>query len=384
MDPMRVYQYSNPGRLIFGPGALAELKKQIDVKDRPLIITDEGVVRAGILKRVTNLLIEAGIRYVQFDRVAADPSIEVFEEAAALYRERGCTSLIALGGGSSIDVAKGVAITGAREGTIKEYALGKPVEGFLPSLCAIPTTAGTGSEATAVAVVFDPETKVKMVLKNSAVVPRVALLDPLLLASVPPKVAADTGADALAHAIESYLSLAGHVITDAIALSAIRMIMGNLPKFVANPQDVNAAGQMHLASCMAGLCFANTGLGLAHALAHPAGVYFHASHGLSCALYLPGVMEFNAPACPEKFVAIAEASGRDVRGLSPEKAAAEAINAVRDLFAKVGLPRTLSEMGVEFRLEPKMVDDAFTSSPAKSNPRKAEPEQIAALFASVK
>lgn len=384
MDPMRVYQYSNPGRLIFGPGSLAELKKEFNVKDKPLIITDEGVARAGILKKVTDLIIEAGIRYELFDRVAADPSIEVFEEAAVFYRQRGCTSLIALGGGSSIDVAKGVAIRATHEGTIKEYASGKPVEGVLPRICAIPTTAGTGSEATAVAVVFDPETKLKMVLKNSAVVPRVALLDPLLLASVPPKVAADTGADALAHAIESYLSPAGHMITDAIALSAIRMIMGNLPKFVANPQDVAAAGQMHLASCMAGLCFANTGLGLAHALAHPAGVYFHASHGLSCALYLPGVMEFNAPVCPEKFVAIAEASGRDVRGLSPEEAAAEAIGAVRDLFAKVGLPRTLSEMGVEFRLEPKMVDDAFTSTPAKSNPRKAEPEQIAALFASVK
>ena len=384
MDPLKVYQYSNPGKLLFGPGALAELKKEINVNERPLIVTDEGVVRAGILKKVTDLLQEAGIRYELFDRVAADPSIGVFEKAAALYKEKGCTSLIGLGGGSSIDVAKGVAIIATNEGTLKEYASGKPVEGVLPWLCAIPTTAGTGSESTAITVVFDPESKVKMALKTPAIVPRLALLDPLLLASVPPKVAAETGADALTHAIESYLAPSGHAITEALALSAVRMIMCNLLKFVANPHDVKAAGQMHLASCMAGLSMTNTGLGLVHALAHPAGAYFHASHGLYCAVYLPVVMEFNAPACPEKFVSLADAAGRDVRGLSPEEGSAEAIGAVRDLFAKLGLPRKLSEIGIRFELQPKMVDDALESRSAKNSPRKVEPEQVAALFNSAK
>jgi lactaldehyde reductase len=133
---------------------------------------------------------------------------------------------------------------------------------------------------------------------------------------------------------------------------------------------------------MASLSFKNTGLALAHGLAHPAGVYFHTSHGLSCALYLPAVMEFNAPACAEKLASIADAAGTDVRGLSAEVAAADSVRAVRALFAKIGLPKTLSEAGIEFKLEPKMVDDVFTSPPAKNNPVPADKDQIAALFAS--
>jgi alcohol dehydrogenase len=382
MDPLRVYQHSNPGRLIFGPGALAELKKEINAKERPLLITDEGVARAGILKRVTDLLVEAGIRYELFDRVQADPPIEVIEEAAALYKERSCTSIIGLGGGSSIDVAKAVAVMGTGEGTLKEYLAGKPVEGTLPLLYAIPTTAGTGSEVTAVAIISDNESKVKMTLKNSMLVPRVAVLDPLLLVSIPSKVAAETGADALTHAIESYLAPGSQVITEALALSAVRMIMNNLPTFVANSRDVAAAGQMLLASCMASLAFANTGLGLTHSLAHPVGAYCHITHGLACALYLPAVMEFNVPACAEKLASIAGAAGTDVCGLSPEKAAAEAVRKVRDLFAKVSLPRTFSETGIDFKLQPKMVDDAFEMVPTKNNPRPADKDQIAALFAS--
>jgi len=383
MDPMRIYQYSNPGRLIFGPGALAELKKEIGVKDRPLLITDEGIVRAGIAKRVTDLLIEAGIRYELFDRVEADPSVQVAEEAVAFYKEKGCTSIIGLGGGSSMDVAKAVALMGTHEGTLREYLAGKPIEGTVPLLVAIPTTAGTGSEVTAVAIIADHESKVKAILRSPILVPQVAVLDPLLLASVPPRVAAETGADALTHAIESYLVPTSHVITDALAISAIKMIFNNLPAFVANSRDV-AAGQMLLASCMASLCFKNTGLALAHGLAHPAGVYFQMSHGLSCALYLPAVMEFNAPACAEKLASIAEAAGTDVRRLSVEMAAAEAVRAVRTLFAKVGIPKTLSEMGVEFKLEPKMVDDVLASPPAKNNPVPAGREQIEALFVSAR
>jgi alcohol dehydrogenase class IV len=196
-------------------------------------------------------------------------------------------------------------------------------------------------------------------------------------------VAAETGADALTHAIEAYLSVNSNVITDALALSAMRMITSHLERFTANPRDVEAAGQMSLGSCLAGLSFANAGLGLVHGLAHSAGSYFHISHGLSCALYLPAVMEFNIPACQDKFVSMADALGVDARGLSSEKAAEQAVGVVRDLFAKIGIPKTFSEMGIEFKLHPKMVDDTCAAPVTKGNPRKAEPEQIAALFLSV-
>ncbi len=384
MDPMRVYQHSNTGRLIFGPGATGELKREFSSKDRLFLITDEGVVRAGILKTVTDVLAEAGVRYELFDRVEEDPPVEVVEESARLYRESGCTSIIGLGGGSSMDVAKAVAAVSAGGGDLRDHMGGTPVTGPLPLLCAIPTTAGTGSEVTSVAVIADRERKVKAVLKGPALVPQIAVLDPLLLASVPPRLAAQTGADALTHAIESYIVPTGQAITDALALSAIRIIMGNLSSFVSDARNVAAAGQMLLASCMAGMAFKNTGLGLVHSLAHPAGAYFHVAHGLACALYLPVVMEFNAPVCAEKLASIADAAGVDIRGLSVERAAAESVRAVRDLLANVGLPRTFSDMGINFEFHPKMADDAFGMPATTNNPRAADRDQLAALFASVR
>ena len=383
MDPLRVYQYWNPGRLTFGPGAVQEIQKEFTSRDKPLIVTDEGVVRAGILDRVADLFAQAGIRYDLFDRVVADPPIEVVEDAALFYRESGCTSVIGLGGGSPIDTAKAIAVRASGEGTLKEYGSGRPIHGSIPPIYAIPTTAGTGSEVSAVAVVSDNESKMKVGIKSPLLVPRVALLDPLLLAKIPSRVAAETGADALTHAIEAYLSLNSHVITDALALSAIRMITSNLEKFVANPRDAEAAGQMLLASCLAGLSFANAGLGLVHGIAHSAGAYFHTRHGLTCALYLPIVMEFNIPACPDKFVSMAEALGVDVRGLSSEEAAKNAVGVVREIFARVDIPKTFSELGIDFKLHPKMVEDIYAAPVTKGNPRKAEPEQIAVLLLSV-
>jgi alcohol dehydrogenase class IV len=222
-----------------------------------------------------------------------------------------------------------------------------------------------------------------MGIKSPLLVPRVALLDPRLLATIPSRVAAETGADALTHAIEAYLSINSNAITDGQALSALRMITNHLERFAANPLDLEAAGQMLLASCLAGLSFANAGLGLVHGLAHSLGSYFHISHGLSCALYLPAVMEFNVSACPDKFVFLAEALGVDARGLSSEKAAERAVGVVREIFARISIPRTFSEMGIEFKLHPKMVDDTYTAPVTKGNPREAQPDQIAALFLSV-
>ena len=383
MDWGRVYQVWNPGRLVFGPGALAEITKEFTPRDRPLIVTDQGISRAGILDQVTSLFEKAGTRYELFDQVEADPPIEVVERAAALYRERGCSSLVGLGGGSSIDTAKAVAVRAGDDGTLKEYASGRPIQGPLPRIYAIPTTAGTGSEVSSVAVVSDLQGGVKLGIKSPLLVPQVALLDPLLLATVPSGVASETGADALSHAIESFLSVNSNAITEAQALSAMRMITSNLERFSADPRELEAAGQMLLGSCLAGLSFANAGLGLVHGLAHSVGAYFHIPHGLSCALYLAPVMEFNAPACADKFVSMAEALGVDVRGLSPEEAAAGAVGAVRSLFERLHIPKTFSEMGIAFQLHPKMVDDAHSAPVTRGNPRKAEPAQIEELFLSV-
>jgi alcohol dehydrogenase class IV len=248
-----------------------------------------------------------------------------------------------------------------------DYTAGKPLEGRLPPIYAIPTTVGTGSEVTAVTIISDHENKMKIPIRNPQLTPQVAILDPLLLASIPSKVAAETGADALSHAIESYVGLGSHAITDAVALAAVRMISYYAVKMMVNPGDVEVAGQMLLASCMGGMSFNNAGLGLVHSLAQPIGAYFHLPHGVTCALYLPVVMEFNASACPEKFAAIADAMGQDVSVLPKEAAAERAVFAVRNLLAKMGLPKKLSQLGVFFQLDQNMLDEALAAVPTRNN-----------------
>ena len=380
MNPWRVYEHSTPGKLIFGPKSINELTKEIPLKGVPLIITDKGVSNAGILQKVTEVLEGASIRYHLFDRIEPDPPFEIVEEAATVYEKNGCTTVIGLGGGSSIDGAKAVSLKVSQKGNLREYGMGKPVEGILVPTYAIPTTAGTGSEVTGVAVITDRESKTKMVMRGPQLIPRTVILDPELLGSIPPKVAAETGADALTHAIESYVSVNSNVITEALALSAIRIIARNLCRMVANPGDIETAGQMLIASCMAGLSFSNAGLGLTHSLAHPVGAFYHVSHGLSCAVYLPVVMEFNLPTGPEKFASIADAMGENVRLFSLHHAAKQAVYAVKELLAEIGIPKTLSELGISFQLHPKMVEDALAAVPTQRNPRKTDKDQISKLF----
>jgi alcohol dehydrogenase class IV len=380
MDPWRVYQHWNPSKLIFGPNSLNELTKEISSKEVPFIVTDKGVINAGIFKKVTEALDGAGIRYHYFDGIEPDPSFEIVEKAAAAYQDKGCTLVIGLGGGSSIDGAKAVSLRVSQKGNLREYGAGKPIEGMLAPIYAIPTTAGTGAEVTGVAVITDRENKIKMVMRGTQLIPKTVILDPELLSSIPPRVAAETGADALSHAVESYVSLNSQVITEVFALSAIRLIARYLRRMVANPGDIETTGQMLLASCLAGLSFSNAGLGLVHSLAHPVGAYYHLSHGLSCALYLPIVMDFNLPTCPEKFASIADAMGEDVRQFSSHHAAKQAVYNVRELLTDIGIPRTFSELEISFELNPKMVEDALTAVPTKLNPRRADKDQISKLF----
>lgn len=381
MDSFRVYQYSSPIRLIFGPGALDELKREIGPKEVPLITTDKGIARSGVLERVTAVLEAGAIRYEVFDGVEPDPSVEVIEEASDIYRRRGCTALIGLGGGSSIDTAKAVCVGGTQEGYLLDYALGgKPLVGEIPPFYAIPTTVGTGSEVTAVAVVSDEKNKVKTGIRSPMLAAKVAILDPLLVSSLPSKVVGETAADALSHAIEAYVGRGSNAVTDALAIAAIGMISRDAVNLVKDSGNVEAAGNMLIASCMAGMAFNNAGIGLVHAMAHPLGAYYHVPHGLACALYLPVVMEFNAVACPEKLASIAHAAGEALAGLKGEEAAKRGVAAVQSLLKRMGLPEKLSSMGIQFRLEPKMVDDVLAFPPGKNNPRPFDAEQVARLL----
>lgn len=380
MDSIKTLQYWNPVKIIFGPKMLSKIIKEIAAAEVPLIVTDKGIANSGIINKLTEPLKSQGIRYHLFDRVEPDPAIEVVQKGATEYRDHKCSLLIGLGGGSSIDTAKAIGISATQKKDLREYVRDSPLERPIPPIIAVPTTAGTGAEVSPIAVISDHQKKIKMLIRDIQLFPKVAVLDPVLLASIPPRIAAETGADALCHAIESYISPNSNPVTEALAIKAIQLISQNLGKTVANPKNMESSGKMLTASCLAGLSFSNTGLGIAHSMAHPLGVHCHLSHGLSCALTLPIAMEFNSVSCPRKFALIADAMGEDIRNLAPDHAANRAISAVRELLADIGLRGSLSELGLDFQLDTKMVDEVIASPATVFNPRKADRNQIEELF----
>ncbi|MCX5819836.1 MAG: iron-containing alcohol dehydrogenase [Deltaproteobacteria bacterium] len=381
MNLQRVYMQNNPGRLVFGPGSVKELANEIPANAIPLVVTDKGVSKSGILKKVTDVLEGAGIPHHIFDGIEPDPPVQVIEKAAALYRKHKCTMVIGVGGGSSIDGAKSTSLMVSYPGDIGEYSRGKLLPGPVAPIYAIPTTAGTGSEVTGLSIITDPINKVKMVLRGVPhLIPKCVFLDPELLAFIPPRVAAETGGDALTHAVECYVSQNTTVVTEGLALSAITLIGKYLRRFVGNPADMEAAEHMQLGCYLAGFAFSNGGLGLVHSIAHPVGAHYHLSHGAACSLYLPVVMEFNLLTCPEKFSSIATALGENVNGMTARRAAKESVKAVRELFTDIGVALTFAELGVKFKLLPKMVAEAMAAVPTQVNPRRPSEAQITNLF----
>ena len=381
---MRVYQYWNPGRLTFGPGALQEIRKEFTSGDRPLVVTDEGVVRAGILDTLTDFFAQAGIRHEIFDRVVADPPIEAVEDAVLFYRERGCNSVIGLGGGSSIDTAKALAVRASGEGTLKEYGSGRPLPGAIPPIFAIPTTAGTGSEVSAVAVISDHEDKMKVGIKSPLLVPRAAILDPLLLAKVTVQ---GGGGDrsGCAHACDRSVSLRQQPRDH------------RCPGPFRNQNDQGQPGKVRGKSRGRGGCRSDApGELYGRSLLRKCGpgscprhcpfrrrLFPHQATVLPVrSICRSSWSSTSRPARTNSF-SMADALGVDVRGLSSEEAATKAVGAVREMFARVDIPKTFSEMGIEFRLHPKMVEDILEAPVTRGNPRKAEPEQIASLLVSV-
>ena len=377
------HRHVSPGRIEFGPGSLARLPQLIDGSQRHLLVTDQGLVKAGMSRKVGQVLEDAGVEYAVYDQVVADPPTTCVDQGVALAKEKGCTAVIALGGGSPIDTAKCIALGLVDSTPLREFDDGLEVTRPVAPLYAIPTTAGTGSEATRGAVISDLERQLKMSVRGEPLLPLASILDPELLVNLPCHIAAECGADALVHAIEAYVSREANPISDALAEAAIRMIGQNLRPFTADPGNLDAGQNMLLGSCLAGQAFTNGGLGIVHSLAEPAGALLHLSHGLCCAMYLPPVMEFNLIAKPARFARIAELLDENAAGLAPHQAAKEAVMAVEELFNDCGLPATMSEAGVEFMLNDSMVDQVMGFSTTRANPRRASRKEIADLFNSI-
>ncbi len=322
----------------------------------------------------------AGIESDIFDEVMPDPTVKLVEKGTEIVRNGNYDVIVGLGGGSNIDAAKAMSVMANNPGTICDYEGSVDFETPPMPIIAVPTTAGTGSEVTYSSVMTDTERDYKFVVWSSMITAKVAILDPQMPATCPVMVRIAAGMDALTHAIESYLSKANNPYSESLALSAIKLISGNLRQCVADPDNAEAMANMQLAANMAGMAFTNTRLGIVHAIALPPSALFHVPHGIANAILLPYGMEFNLIGNPKKFVDIAYAMGEDVDGLKLMEAAMCAVDAVRDLSIDIGVPQTLESVGVERDAIPRMAADGMKSGHLAVNPRQVTIEDVLKIF----
>ncbi|MFZ7133262.1 MAG: iron-containing alcohol dehydrogenase [Eubacteriales bacterium] len=379
---MNNYTFGIPTQIEFGIGSIKKIPTIIQSYNRKnvMVITDQGVVHAGILNKITEHLEQENINYSIFDKVESDPSTKVIEEIYGMAKEIGTDIIVAIGGGSPMDASKGVSLLTGNEGRLQDYAGVNKVKNKGIPLIAIPTTAGTGSEVTIFAVLSDLEANTKFTVTSSRIAPDVAVLDPELTLTLPPKMTAATGLDALTHAIEAYTSSISEPISDALALEAIGLIYRYLPRAVNNGTDLEARTMMLQAELMAGMAFNNAFLGLSHAIASPLGALFHVPHGVANAVMLPYVMRFNYVASPEKYIEMARAFGVKLTGNDIYDDAYAAVKAVERLVSLCGMPKKLSEVGAKEELLDQAAKDALLSVQLRFNCRKANEAQIRVIL----
>ncbi|OGW52082.1 MAG: hypothetical protein A2Z50_01060 [Nitrospirae bacterium RBG_19FT_COMBO_42_15] len=340
------FNFNSPTKIVFGAGAVNDIGPEMDSlnKKRAVIITDEGLAATGMIDRAKDIL---GKRCVGiFPEVKPDTGVYIIDKAVKYAKGVDADILISIGGGSSIDTAKAMAILLTEGGKLEDYQGWQILKRPLMPHIAVPTTAGTGSEVTYVAVVKDHDRGIKLVFGDNHLIPNTAILDPELTVNLPPDITASTGMDALSHAIESIHSLQRQPMTDGLALQAIRMIFNYLAISVENGKDIAARGQMQIAATMAGIAFSNAQLGIVHAMAHAVGARFGVPHGVANAILLPYGMEYNLGVCEKEYAAIADAAGIDVHKKTKREAAEMAIYAVKRLTEEIGLPTKLSDVNV--------------------------------------
>ncbi|WP_460046685.1 iron-containing alcohol dehydrogenase [Pseudomonas sp. S2_H01] len=381
LSASQISAFKIANKLITGQAAIELLAAELTRLNvnNPLIVTDAVLVKSGTVDLALAQL--GGRRYGIFDQVKPEPEISIVEDCTRAYRDGGHDGLIGLGGGSAIDIAKGVAAFAGHEGPLAELFGVDLVKRKGPALIAIPTTAGTGSEVTNVAIFSDKEAQLKKGIVSDYLLPDVALVSPIMTLTCPRSVTAASGVDALVHAVESYLSVNASPITDAIALGAIKLIAKALPKAYANPANLQAREDMATASLMAGMAFGNAGVGAVHALAYPLGGRFNIAHGVSNALLLPYVMAWNKMACVERFRDIAEAMGVRVAELSDKDAADLAVKAMADLCAAVDIPSGMRSFNVPEDAIPAMAEEASKIDRLmRNNPRKLTAADIEKIY----
>jgi alcohol dehydrogenase class IV len=379
----RVTEMSWPTKVVFGPGALQRLPAQVArlKMRRPLVVTDAGVVKAGLAQRVYDVLKQAGVEFAVFDRVEPDPTEKDVFAGLEAYRKHDCHGIVALGGGSPLDAAKLVQLLTTHEPPLSRYDDAKGGDQYvrddLPPLIAIPTTAGTGSEVSRSGVATLADTGRKTVIFSPALMPRAAICDPELTQGLPPGPTAATGMDAFTHCLEAYLSNGFHPLADAVAIDGIARVARSLPTAVRDGRDVVARMDM-MAAAMQGAMAFQKGLGACHAIAHALTPISRVHHGLANAIVLPAVMEFNRTVSIARLARVAVAMG-DTSQASDEVLAGNAIDRVRKLNATIGIPARLRDVGVQEKDLLRIASKAFEDASHQSNPRKCSESDLLAM-----
>jgi alcohol dehydrogenase class IV len=382
------FQFHNRTRVLFGRGLTKELGLELSSYGprKVLLVTEAFLGKIGLVDRIHAALAGSEAKLVAtFDKVVPNSELGVVRAGIDLARSKDCDLVVALGGGSSMDTAKAINLVLTHGGDIMDYQGAQMLPGACHPLVAIPTTAGTGSEVSNAAVIHDVANKVKIIFVDNFLMPDIALLDPELTLSLPARVTAATGMDALTHAIESYVSSQCFPVADALALQATQMIGHYLLEVVRDGSNIEARGQMLVAACMAGMAFTQAGVGCVHAMSHSVGGIFGVPHGEGNSILLPAGMQSNLELCPARFGDLARALGaRETRGLTPVESGQIAIERVRQLQVLLkehsGLPTRLSEVGVDEARLPEVAAAALLDGAMIYNRRPLDEDQILSLL----
>lgn len=378
---MAINELYGPQKVVYGNGSISKVGEICKIYgSKALVVTGRTSAKNnGTLDKVMDSLKETGVEGFWFNDLDSDPVVESVEKGTVAGKEQGVDVIVALGGGSAIDTAKSIGVMMTNEGSIADYEFSAPPKKGIP-LVAIPTTAGTGSEATKGAIITDPKRMVKMCIASADMIPKAAILDPELTKDLPHDISAATGMDALTHAIETYIATVSTPMSKPISLQGIKLIAENFEKVMANGKDMKAREGMMLGQYYGGWAISNSATALVHAMSRPLGVYFHVPHGLANAILLARVMKFNRSSIQEELVEMAPALGVETSEKTKEEIGDACIEVINRIYDSTGLPKKLSEVGAEKELLPKLAHDAFVNNSNKINPRVATEEEILNMY----
>jgi alcohol dehydrogenase class IV len=347
---------------------------------RVLVVTGPNLIREGWVKSVTDSLEDVEIDYTIFSGVTSNPRDHEVTKGAQIFKESGCDSIVAIGGGSPIDCAKGIGIVSSNGGNILDYEGVDKIPVPAPPLICIPTTAGTGADVSQFAIITDTKRRVKIAIISKKTVPDIALIDPLPLTTLSHELTAHTGMDAITHSVEAYVSNASSPVTDVNALESIRLMHAHLHLAVKSPKNPEHRYQTMLGSLLAGLAFSNASLGAIHAMAHSLGGLSDLPHGECNALLLQHVIAFNFPACPKRFEEIGNALGMDLTGLSVTDKKEKIISGIASLRNTLGVTETLGDLGVKKQDIPSLARNAMNDPCMATNPRQPTLKDIERIY----